>query len=162
MTFCVFKCNVFRENDQDPINLDDVFCQRIIRAAKEVPCVDLGELSSLDLYDAEPSTPDNATSESVTLPSHLALQERSFSEEGMNKAAFCGTPISDTASLPLESLSISPGPGEVTSVLLEQEGSNSVELHAISDEGQTCYSEPEKDNSCVVFMDEAAEGELNI
>ncbi|XP_041363220.1 uncharacterized protein LOC121378908 [Gigantopelta aegis] len=25
-----------RENDQDPINLDDVFCQRIIRAAKEV------------------------------------------------------------------------------------------------------------------------------
>lgn len=155
-----------RENDQAYIDMDNVFCQRIVRATKEVPYVDFGDRSSLDMYDGEPSTPDNATAESVTVvPSHLALQERSFSEEGMNKHSvpFTGTPISDTASIQLSTVpsphSLSPvslaaGPASVTLEVEEGEGETDPPRRGHSREEKIVYSEGEMDNSCMIYIDD--------
>ncbi|CAL1542802.1 unnamed protein product [Lymnaea stagnalis] len=118
-----------RENDTEPIDLNDSSCQRIVRATKEIPYIDLTELGSMEPSNTEPSTPDNATTESVTVTSHLAIQERSFSDDAVSKhcpsfSAQAHTPQSEESSTPFP---------------------DSEERDA-----KTVYYEVEKDTSCVV------------
>ncbi|CAG2236384.1 unnamed protein product [Mytilus edulis] len=54
-----------REHDQNPINYDDYYCQRIIRATKEVPY--MGDPISNDFYEVEltDNTIENETPEKI-------------------------------------------------------------------------------------------------
>ncbi|XP_062594006.1 uncharacterized protein LOC134255480 isoform X1 [Saccostrea cucullata] len=71
-----------REHEQSPNNLEDAYCQRILKATKEVPYIDLGESMTEDELDPEPSTPENGAEEDLSFL-HIAQQERTFSEEDM-------------------------------------------------------------------------------
>lgn len=119
-----------RENDQDPIDLNDATCLKIVRATKEVPYIDLTELSSIDPSNTELSTPDNATTESMTVTSHLAVQERSLSDDAVSQhcpstSAACHTPQSETSEVPFP------------------DSESTLEV-------RTVYYEVEKDTSCVI------------
>ncbi|KAL5018538.1 hypothetical protein ScPMuIL_004260 [Solemya velum] len=72
-----------RENDSNPINLEDVFCQRIIRAIKEIPYANSSDSYDVDVLDREPSTPEHAIDPPGTF-SHLAEQELSFTDGDIN------------------------------------------------------------------------------
>ncbi|XP_059139647.1 uncharacterized protein LOC131927817 [Physella acuta] len=115
-----------RENDQEPIDMNDMNCVRIVRATKEVPYIDLNELSSIGPSNTEVSTPDNATTESITVTSHLAIQERSFSDDAVSK--HCQSSSEE-------------------SPLAFPESENSLEKEA-----KTVYYEVEKDTSCVLNL----------
>ncbi|KAH9503986.1 hypothetical protein Btru_067491 [Bulinus truncatus] len=110
-----------RENDSEPIDLNDINCLRTVRATKDVPYIDLNELSSTDPSNTELSTPDNATSKSVTITSHLAIQERSFSDDAVSR--------------------LSPQP---------QTPKSDADDANFDEKAKTLYYEVEKDTSCVL------------
>ncbi|XP_052685923.1 uncharacterized protein LOC128165435 isoform X5 [Crassostrea angulata] len=71
-----------REHEHSPNNIEDAYCQRILKASKEVPYIDLGESMTEEEMELEASTPeDGAEGEGDFL--HIAQQERTFSEEDM-------------------------------------------------------------------------------
>ena len=78
----------FRENDQDPIDLEDVFCKWKLEAALSTPYVDTTDVSAAEVYetgDVEVSTPGTTTnSDQEVTVSHLAEAENAFSEASMN------------------------------------------------------------------------------
>ncbi|KAL3877445.1 hypothetical protein ACJMK2_035151 [Sinanodonta woodiana] len=115
-----------RENDQEPIDFSNVYCQQLIRAAKELPYVDIRDMEEVDL---ESNTPDNGI-EPVTVISHLAEQEQSFSD--------------DTAA-------VSPSSPTQPTVFFEHR--INVYVDDVDDsEGRIVYKEQEADNSCILNM----------
>ena len=84
----IFIYRIFRENDQDPIDLDDVFCKWKLQAALSTPYVDTTDVSAAEVYEAgdvEVSTPGTTTnSDQEVTVSHLAEAEHAFSEASMN------------------------------------------------------------------------------
>lgn len=72
----------FRENEQFAINFDDLFCHTLIKAIKSQTAIaDEHMTNSIDL-ELEPSTPDDGV-EPVSVVSHLAEQEHSFSDDSV-------------------------------------------------------------------------------
>lgn len=70
----------FRENEQFTIHFDDLFCHNLIKAIKSQTAIaDEHTTNSIDL-ELEPSTPDDGV-EPVSVVSHLAEQEHSFSDD---------------------------------------------------------------------------------
>lgn len=63
--------------------MEDVFCQRIIRAIKEIPYANSSDSYDVDVLDREPSTPEHAIDPPGTF-SHLAEQELSFTDGDIN------------------------------------------------------------------------------
>ncbi|CAI9722776.1 Hypothetical predicted protein [Octopus vulgaris] len=132
-----------RENDQYPINFEDLYCQRIIKATKEVPYVDVGHLSSPELFELEPSTPDIGTfGEPINLLSHLAQQEASYFSDD-NVGGVTGT----------------------SSPALDSNMTNSVQNSSVDEpdkddavEGHIVYEENERDSSCIIELREIANG----
>ncbi|CAG2216790.1 unnamed protein product [Mytilus edulis] len=106
-----------REHDQNPINYDDYYCQRIIRATKEVPY--MGDPISNDFYEVEltDNTIENETPEknidNLSSPYlHIAQQERSFSDENM-----AASPISiNEVDVVVHSSPMSAAPNETLTV----------------------------------------------
>lgn len=147
--FVMLTSFIFREHDQDPINFDDAYCQKIIRATKEVPYVTIGESPS-DGFDLELSTPENTTYEGSDVVSHLAQCERSFSSDSMSglPSASAEAPIShERAELSNERAQLSH---ERTRMLLRAEN----EKYPQGEEGKIVYMENERDNRCVVNLEE--------
>ncbi|WAQ96238.1 hypothetical protein MAR_028928 [Mya arenaria] len=69
-----------RESEPYALSFDDIFCHNIIKSIKSFKdFADPVTTNSID-NDLEPSTPEN-TVEPVSAPSHLAEQERSFSDD---------------------------------------------------------------------------------
>ncbi|XP_052759604.1 uncharacterized protein LOC128202638 [Mya arenaria] len=77
----VIAITVFnRESEPYALSFDDIFCHNIIKSIKSFKdFADPVTTNSID-NDLEPSTPEN-TVEPVSAPSHLAEQERSFSDD---------------------------------------------------------------------------------
>lgn len=105
--------------------MDGVFCQRILRATKEIPYVNSSD--SYDLFNKEPSTPEHA----IDSPgiSHLAEEELSFTDDDMN-------------AITLQNIQYTPPLHKTV-------------CSAVSNEkaAKIVYSEAECDNSCVVSLD---------
>ncbi|XP_064624711.1 uncharacterized protein LOC135486100 isoform X2 [Lineus longissimus] len=80
-----------RQNDQQQIRTDDsVIFTRIMRAAKKTPYTHHSSVGSasddytVDPDDIETSTPDHTTTSDPDIPaSHLAIQERAFSDDNV-------------------------------------------------------------------------------
>lgn len=127
-----------REHDQDPINFEDIYCQRIIKATKEVPYVDVGDPTSPEFFEMEPSTPDNGTyGEPINLMSHLAQQEASyFSDDNVGGGTGTNSPA-------LES-----------NVNASMQNSSVDEADAKEEpaEGHIVYEENERDSSCIIEL----------
>lgn len=123
-----------REHDRDPIKFEDVYCQRIIRATKEVPYVDIGD--PLELSEQEPSTPDN-NYEPADVITHLAEQERSFSDESVARSS---PRLQERARRQVAAAED-----------VKQNGARS------DQEEKVVYSEQEMDNRCVATTDDTAE-----
>lgn len=125
-----------REHEHSPNNIEDAYCQRILKASKEVPYIDLGESMTEEEMELEASTPeDGAEGEGDFL--HIAQQERTFSEEDMAR---------------LQDVKLK----EVRVTIHSPEGppSNGREGRPIpfvdeGDNGRVVYTEPEGDNTCV-------------
>ena len=140
-----------REHDQNPIDYDDYYCQRIIRATKEVPYA--GDPVSNDLCEIEltENTIENDTPEKTTDNSnpllHIAQQERSFSDENMAASTVSGSQVDVIVhSTPtVESSNDMPDEHEV--------------LFVSQGEGDTrervCFAEPERDTSCAIDIPDA-------
>lgn len=127
-----------RENDQDPINFEDIYCQRIIKATKEVPYVDVGDPSSPELFEMEPSTPDNGTyGEPINLMSHLAQQEASyFSDDNVGGGTGTNSPaLESNMNASMQNSSV--------------DEADSKEDQA---EGHIVYEENERDSSCIIEL----------
>lgn len=112
--------------------MNDVNCQRVVRATQKVPYIDLTELSSIDPSNTELSTPDNATTESVTMTSHLAVQERSFSDEAVSQHC------------PSTSAAVHTPQSEASETPFPESDSG------LDEEGRTVFYEVERDTSCVL------------
>ena len=78
----------FRENDQDPIDLEDVFCKWKLEAALSTPYVDTADVSAAEVFETgevEVSTPGTTTnSDQEVTVSHIAEAEHAFSEASGN------------------------------------------------------------------------------
>jgi hypothetical protein len=126
-----------RENDSEQIDIEDIFCQRMLRASEGVPYADLREPSTVDMYDVDPevSTPDHTTNSDPDVQnSHLAEAEGAFSEDGFNMAA---TP-DGISEMPVIAIEMMEGP---------------FDDHERLEESVVLYQEPEADNSCVLDVD---------
>lgn len=127
--------------------MDSSNCQRIIQACKEVPFLDFTatstgtDFSSVEPSHTEVSTPDNMTTESLTLTSHLAVQEKSFSDDAVSSH------FVSTANTQSQSQSQSPKSRE--------SGATSLDIEERSE--KIVYCEVEKDTSCVIDMNEHVE-----
>ena len=69
-----------RENEQHDLNFDDLFCRTLIKSIKLCHYKNIADPDIPDSNDPENSTPDNGV-EPVSIISHLAEQEHSFSDD---------------------------------------------------------------------------------
>ena len=76
-----------REHEQHDLNFNDIFCRTLIKAIKAKGYKDIADPNAPDSTDPDNSTPDNEVStpdngvEPVSIISHLAEQEHSFSDD---------------------------------------------------------------------------------
>ena len=82
--------NVFifsREHERHDLNFNDIFCRTLIKAIKSKGYKNIADPNAPDSNDQDNSTPDNEVStpdngvEPVSIVSHLAEQEHSFSDD---------------------------------------------------------------------------------
>ncbi|KAK2155090.1 hypothetical protein LSH36_249g00040 [Paralvinella palmiformis] len=150
---CVLIHN--RENDQEPIDMDDPMCQEIFRAAEHLIYVEPPPLSGTDTFDTETSTPDRGTnSEPDVQLSHLAEQEssafsddniRSMSADSMLEPAILETSQADVVT------------GEPEEAHLEETGvQNDSDSEQVG--SRVMYHEDEANTSCILQM-ESEDGE---
>ncbi|XP_022314520.2 uncharacterized protein LOC111119021 isoform X2 [Crassostrea virginica] len=126
-----------REHEHSPNNLEDAYCQRILRATKDTPYVDLGESMTEEEMELEASTPENGAEEDPNFL-HIAQQERTFSEEDMAR-------LTDDNVKEVRVTIYSPkGEGEAS----EGEGRPPIP-YVDEGAGRVVYKEPEGDNTCV-------------
>ena len=77
----------FREHEQHDLNFNDIFCRTLIKAIKAKGYKNIADPNAPDSTDPDNSTPDNEVStpdtgvEPVSIISHLAEQEQSFSDD---------------------------------------------------------------------------------
>lgn len=122
----------FREHEHSPNNLEDAYCQRILRATKDTPYVDLGESMTEEEMELEASTPENGAEEDPNFL-HIAQQERTFSEEDMAR-------LTDVNVKEVRVTIYSP----------EGEGEGRPPIPYVDEgAGRVMYKEPEGDNTCV-------------
>ena len=166
----------YRENDGDQIDVEDVYCKRVLKSAQEATYIDIHELNSTDLYDGEPSTPDHTTNSDAEVGlSHLAESERAFSEDNVHlpspdsmiavhvrhrdSVSESGVPAVSSVEEALADLnnmaaSLPPAPPVASSAVIEI-----VLNDEDGEEGAVVYQETEADTSCVLDVEEDGEEE---
>ena len=164
-----------RDNDADPISVDNTIVQRILHAAENVAYCDNGRRYSSDLVDEDLSTPDHTTTATNSgsdapskkasgVVSYLAEQETAFSD-GIDSPGYypssgvtAPTPSSSSSSsvvltlvpadVRLEVGSDTAPPPERAQFPAESPDSPA------EGESRVVYREHEADNSCVDVDDE--------
>jgi len=149
-----------REHDQEPLELDDYGCSRVLKAAKAVAYAVGYEVALTDIVyetDGDVSTPDHTTnSEPEVVHSHLAEQERAFSDD--NVTASTPESIPDSITGPTVTVDIS-----AEDETLRASGSVDSDTGCVEDdleseaEAAVVYTESEADTSCVVDLEEGEE-----
>ena len=147
----------FRENDQDPLDLEDIVCQRIMRAAEGTPFISLSDPNTPEFSEVEGiSTPDYTTnSEPDATTPQLAEPKRAFSEEPVATSS-----TQHVTAMPAHSGL--PGPSKKSQwaakdsevKLKSQTEGVAIKLERIRGGGEprVMYHEREADTSCVLSI----------